>query len=82
MSGINRDDWLNALGEAEDTFDPTAMTREELASLLGIGPTAMKERIRRLLAEGKVTISRKRVTDSTGRRAVVPAYVLVKRKRK
>lgn len=75
---ITRDDWMAALREAEPVNDPNVLTTEELAGMLGIKSTAMRVRLRRLLDDGKVTRTLKRVLDTTGRIQNIAAYKLVK----
>lgn len=81
MQGISRDEWMSALGEAEIPNDPSALTMTEIGELLRLGRDATKERVSRLLKEGKATKAQKWATDSAGRKIRVPAYKLVKVKR-
>lgn len=78
MSGITRDDWLTALRATEPACDPDALTGRELGALLGIKASATKERVRRLLANGTLLPSQKRITDAAGRPHLVVAYLLAK----
>lgn len=50
----------------------------DLGALLGLRPTATKERVNKLVTEGKARLVRKRIQDTTGRSQWVPAYRLVK----
>lgn len=78
MSGINRDEWLAALKQAEPQDDPDVFTTDELAAMVGVKGTAMRNRIRRLLREEKVVRASKRIMDSSGRIQSVNAYKLVR----
>jgi predicted transcriptional regulator len=82
MSGINRDEWLAAVAEVEGVSDPDAITRDELGVLLGLSKSATKERIVKLLADGLVQRSRKRVTNNAGHLQWIPAYRLMKAPKK
>lgn len=75
---INRDEWLAALGAAEGEHDQNSVTASDLCVLLGLKESAVKVRIRQLIADGKAVTVRKHVKDRTGRTQSVPAYRLVK----
>lgn len=75
---ITRDEWLAAVRELEPANDQDALTVNELAAMLGIKITATRERLRKLLTEGKAIRTSKLVTDATGRSQSVLAYRLVK----
>lgn len=79
---INRDEWLAAVRAVEPVCDPAAITRGELADMLGLSRTATKERINRMIKDGSARQVMKRVLDSQGRPQTVAAYLLVKRKAK
>lgn len=80
--GINRDEWLAAVRELEPVNDQDALTITELAALLGTKVTATRERMSKMLAEGKATRTTKLVSDNYGRSQSVPAYRLVKATKK
>jgi hypothetical protein len=75
-SGISRDEWLKALGE-DMPNDPAALTTYEIATLLGLERTAAKDRVRRLLQEGKAMRACKWIVNGAGVRTRVPAYKLI-----
>jgi predicted ArsR family transcriptional regulator len=81
MSGITRDEWLSALNEPVNN-DPNAITVVELAAMLQIGRTAAKERMAKLVKDGKAVRLSKIVTNQDGRRHRVPAYKLLPAKKK
>ena len=74
---IAREAWLRALGESGEPPDPDALTAMELADLLGLGQTAVRVRLEKLLRAGKATKAWKTVIDSAGRTQRVTAYRLV-----
>jgi len=63
------------------TEDKDALTATELADLAGISPRAMQARLKKGVRLGQYTIHRVSRVDSYGRRQIVPAYKLVKKKR-
>ncbi len=75
---INRDEWLAALKNAECEHDDNAITSSDVAIMLGIGTSAAKVRIRKLVADGKAVAVRKHIKDGTGRTQSVAAYRLIK----
>lgn len=80
MSGISRDEWLKALGEAVKPVDPDALTIKELAEMFGSGRQATYQRMRKLITEKKAIQVYKDIDTGAGRRRV-PAYKLIKGKR-
>ena len=74
---INRDDWLKALASAAPEIDDSAMTTREVGALLGLSSTAAKDRVRKLVTEGRARVTNKRITDTGGRTQIVRAYKLV-----
>ena len=77
MSGINRDDWLRAVEEAEAvTVDPSAVTIAELGDVLGLRKDATIRRVSKLIALGKATAVQKWIKDRSGRPQRVNAYRL------
>ena len=82
MSGINRDEWLAALAETGPFDDQSALSTREIAEILGLGLSAAKDRIRKLLAEGKAHVAQKRVLDGSGRPQWIQAYQLTPFKKK
>ena len=77
MSGISRDLWLQAVAAIEPESDPDAYTISDLMDLLGLKETATKDRVNKLVKIGAATMTRKRITDSTGRTQLVAAYKLL-----
>jgi hypothetical protein len=75
---INRDEWLAALKAAECVHDESALTAHEIGTLLGLKESATKERIRKLVTDGKAVAVRKHIVDTSGRQQSVSAYRLVK----
>ncbi len=74
---VNRDAWLAALGTVVPAEDPDALSTFELSQIFDLKMTTTKNRIRRLVASGGATVTRKRVTDALGRVQLVTAYKLV-----
>lgn len=79
-TGITRDDWLKALGEAVEPPDQQALTTTEFASMIGLGRTAARERLRRLVEQGKAVRTSKIVRAGSAATRCT-AYKLVKGKR-
>lgn len=77
---VSREAWIAALGMSDVVCDQDALTTAELGELFGRKHSATKVRIRQLVAEGKLIATRKRMTDSTGRPIIVPAYQIAKPK--
>jgi len=73
---INRDDWLKAVASIEPEMDQSAVTAQELAVMLGLKRTAAKERAKKLVDEGRATMTHKRITDAHGRIQIICAYKL------
>lgn len=78
---ITRDEWLDAIGESIEPADPNAITTTELAQLLGIGRTAARAHLARLVAEGKARITSKIVRSGLSATRCA-AYALVKDKKR
>lgn len=78
-ANITRDDWLKALGQAIEPADPNAITTTEFAQLLGIGRTAARAHLARLVSEGKARVTSKIVRSGVSATRCA-AYVLVKDK--
>lgn len=77
--GISRDEWLKAVDDVESApSDPDALTSEEIGKMLGLGRSAAKERIRKLIGAQKAIRVSKAVRNSHGLMVRVPAYKLVK----
>lgn len=74
---INRDEWLKALASVDPPTDDSAMTALELGVLLGLGRTAAKERLLKLVKAGTAVVTAKRIKDSAGRQQIVTAYKLL-----
>jgi DNA-binding Lrp family transcriptional regulator len=82
MSGIARDEWLAALGEADTPLEPNAITAPELARQLGVSVTQTRERIRKLIEQGKARRAVTTRTNINGHACRVTGYVLLKVKKK
>lgn len=81
MTEIDRAAWDRAMADVAPgggaDVDDDAMTSIEIGRLFGLGRSATKSRIRKLVELGRVTIRRKHVIDAAGRHQWVPGYVLV-----
>lgn len=73
---VTRDEWLRALNLVAPTDDPNAMTTSELAALLGIDSRRARERLSRLVADGKATRVTKVIRTPAGVAIRLPAYRL------
>jgi hypothetical protein len=78
-AGISRDEWLKALGETIERPDPNAMTTMEFAAMLGIGRTAARAKLTKLVAAGKARPTTK-IIRSGAASTRCSAYALVKGK--
>jgi hypothetical protein len=76
MSGINRDEWLAALGETLQVPDPDAVTVSEFAKMLDISGHMARLKLQRLVKEQKATVTVKDRIGADGRRIRVTAYRL------
>ena len=81
---INRDLWLKAVTDVKAPLadDPDAVTTNEFATIYQCGYSTARNRLKALLAAGKVEPVTKWTTDGAGRRLRVPAWRLVKTKPK
>ncbi len=80
---ITESELLEELRRAQGPEAPAdAMTSREIGAALGIGSSAVKERLRRLRDGGRLVTWTRRVVDSRGRSQSVPAYTILPRKRK
>ena len=80
-TGINRDEWLAAVKEAEEalhTQDTDAITTREFMALTGLGSTTAKKRLSQWAETGKVVATEKYILNSRGFLVKVLAYRLVK----
>lgn len=79
-SGIRRDDWLKALGDAgistED--DPTAITIGEFGALFGMSISVSRRHLDHLVSIGKATRTHKRQLSITGKMVNYVAFRLTK----
>jgi DeoR/GlpR family transcriptional regulator of sugar metabolism len=80
--GINRDDWLAALGDIERVDDQSALTVREFAKVFGYAERTARKRLDVLVESGKATVTSKRVPRAASGPHYVTAYKLVERKRK
>lgn len=78
--GINRDDWLSALREADhaDCPESDALTIAELGEILGAQRLATTNRVKRMIAAGTAVKTTKRIRRGDGAVITVTAYRLVK----
>lgn len=76
-SGINRDDWLQAFGDAAMPNDPDALTVLELAAMFGIHRQMAARRINELLKAGKAISTFKQTMNASGYTRRVAAYKLI-----
>lgn len=76
---MTRDDWLQALNEANGAEPPDdgALTAREVSQLLGLKKDATRSRLLLLIEQGRATRTRKQIRGVDGRRSFVPAYRLV-----
>ena len=75
-SGISRDEWLKALGDAVAPADPDALTVPELMQMFGLGRDAMRTRVSALVKAGKAVRTVKNQRTTAGYMQRVPAYKL------
>ena len=80
MSGISRDEWLQALGDSVKPLHPDALTVADVSEQFGIGRQAAYYRIKKLMREKKAVRVFKLVLDDAGRLRPQPAYLLKKAK--
>jgi hypothetical protein len=80
-SGITRDDWLTAMREAQGQApapdDPSVLTVQEFAALMGICRATAEKRMRALVASGKATHTTKPARRLNGVVSAISAYRLV-----
>jgi hypothetical protein len=81
MSHISRDEWLKALGESYDPPDPDAVTSAEFGKMIGRGIIAARNRLNRLVEDGKAQRTTKLIRRADGVTQTVQAYRLVTGKR-
>jgi hypothetical protein len=79
-SGISRDEWLTALGNASTPIDddPSVLTAGEAAELLGVCTRSAWVRLRRLVQSGGAVAVRVRRMTASGHVQTYPAYRLIK----
>jgi DNA-binding Lrp family transcriptional regulator len=58
----------------EENESSGAMTVTEIRKETGLSEETVRERVRKLLEEGKLERTKKRIIDLSGRRMTVPAY--------
>lgn len=77
---MNREAWLKAVDEARNAPLPPsdAITLMEFADMLGTTRPGATDRMRRLVAAGLATVTRKAVRRPDGGVIMVPAYLLTK----
>jgi hypothetical protein len=78
---ITRDDWLQALVEAQEPVedDQDAVTITEFAQMFGLTRPVAAYRLRNMLLKGHVVRTFKRGHDGYGRYKTLAAYRLVRR---
>lgn len=79
-TGISRDEWLKALGDAVKVADPDAFTINELCEMFGIGRQATYLRVKKLVEEKRAVATYKAVQTGSGIKRI-SAYKLVKPKK-
>jgi predicted ArsR family transcriptional regulator len=79
---IDREAWLQAIEErtVPDLHDD-AMTMAEFAAMLGRSRTQAKVRMQALVNEGRARSVKKKIKDCRGWTQIVPAYLLVEKKK-
>jgi DNA-binding Lrp family transcriptional regulator len=77
--GFSLEDLYAEITPDEDNPDG-AMTVREIRGETGMGEDAVRERVRKLLAEGKLEVTKKRIVDMSGRRMTVAAYRVKEKK--
>jgi DNA-binding Lrp family transcriptional regulator len=77
MSGISRDDWLKALGDADVVTDDSALTVADICQQFNLCEDAVRERLRKLVASGSARRVVKIVPNSLGHKKRVTAFVLL-----
>jgi hypothetical protein len=77
--GINRDEWLKALGEAGVSFtdDQAALTLMEFAAMIGVPRTTAQYQLTKLVTAGKAVLTQKRGPNTAGRVITQRAYRLL-----
>lgn len=75
---VTQDELLSELMRAtnRDNAPPEAMTAAEMRAKTGLRRTALKDRLDRLNAEGRLETWRTYRTDVRGQRQLVPAYTI------
>jgi hypothetical protein len=76
-SGINRDEWLEALGDSAAPNDPDSLSIAEIGKLFNIDRQTAARRVAELLKGGKAVSTFKQITNSSGYVRRVPSYRLV-----
>ena len=71
---ITRDEWMDELLALTCPKDDPGLTAGELAAKAGCQRDAMRKRLNRLAAEGKVVVGRARRRDVRGNNQPVPVY--------
>ena len=79
-NGITKDDWLNALREADVPHenDQSALTYREYGAMMGVPHFTAARHLDKLEKMGKAVRTRKVGTGSDGRRMSLVAYRLKK----
>lgn len=70
---ITLDEWRAAMEQAMEA-EPAGLTVYELAQGLGVNERVVRERLRRLSGEGRLSVSRKRAVSIDGASRWVPVY--------
>ena len=71
---IGLDEWLAELNRLQVAESPGGVTVRELCDASGLGPNAVRKRLHRAVAGGRVRVVRVRRPDLCGRIQAVPAY--------
>ena len=77
MSGISRDAWLHALGEAAAPLEQDSLSLAEIGKQYGISRITAARRMDELVKAGKARRTFKLITMVSGPRRRVPSYALI-----
>lgn len=74
---ITRDEWLRALTEIDGEVEPDAVSTNEFAEMVSIPTRTARDKLTKLVENGRARRTAKYVTNANGHRARVAAYVLI-----
>lgn len=75
-------DALRADLDAVEEAPPGAMSLADIAAALGIGPSAAKDRLKKLRAAGRIVVHRVRRRSAAGQSYVLPMYSILPARQK